>query len=178
MLKNLINKINDTAFNELIDNFLNDKNKVSILSKGGFKTVLSHLNITDKNVEETDYVFISILNTDVVGDNIGYFENNKSNVLILKFDDIVEDIEIKPGLFAKTITDNQSKEIISFIKSNKEKIIGGSKCVIHCSAGVSRSGAVGTFINEYFSFDTNYFNHFNQNIKPNPLVLKKLNKFI
>jgi predicted protein tyrosine phosphatase len=166
-LQSLIKEINKRSFDEFI-------NKIPILSKGGFKRVLEELSTSESNVEKLeDYVFISILNTDVIGDNVGYFKSNKSNVLILNFNDIEEDVEVSPGIFSRTISNNQSMEIIEFINRNKEIIING-KCVVHCSAGVSRSGAVGLFINNYFSFDEDLFRYFNSNIIPNKTVLDAL----
>lgn len=177
-MKDLIERLNNTAFEDLKYNFLNLNNKIPILSKGSFKILLEHLKINEENVEEQEnIVFISILNTDVMGDNKGYFKSSKSNVLILNFNDIEKDIEISPGVYSRTISENQAKQILTFIERNKDKIING-KCVIHCTAGVSRSGAVGTFINDYFSFDKEQFNYFNPNIVPNPTVLTELNKLL
>lgn len=169
ILKDLINHINMESHDRLISNFLNVDNRIPILSKGGFKIILTHLGITNDNVESLgDYTFISILNSDSMGDNIGYFEENKRNVLILKFDDVIDPDH---GVL---FTDDQSIEIINFISLNRDNILKG-KCVIHCSAGVSRSGAVGTYLNRKFEFDEILFGEFNPNIMPNELVLDILN---
>lgn len=168
-IKDTISQINKKSFNKFMSDFLNSNNKVPILSKGGFKKVLTHLDITEDNVELSDYTFISILNTDLIGDNDGYLKSNKKNVLILNFDDVFEDSN--KGSF----TDKQALEIINFINENGDKI-KNSKCVVHCSAGVSRSGAVGTFINDYFLFNSEDFKYFNHSIHPNKLVLDILKK--
>ena len=148
--------------------------KVNILSKSYFESQMKSHNITDDNVESfNEVMFISILNTDDVGDNIGHFKNNHSNVLVLKFDDVEVDLnweEDQHFYGAKAFTEDQAKEIINFITQNKHK----KNCIVHCSAGISRSGAVGTFISDYFRADYKEFKKRNPYIHPNGLVLRTL----
>lgn len=128
-------------------------------------------NINDQNAESFDDIaFISILNTDTTS---GHFKINKTNVLILFFDDIITDLNwdndsnyIGPVAF----TEEQAKQVLEFVDNNKDR----KQFIIHCSAGISRSGAVGTFINDYFGLDYRTFRQKNPQVQPNPLVLRTL----
>jgi len=67
----------------------------------------------------------------------------------------------------------QAQEIISFgedINKGKDK----SVLIIHCDGGVSRSGAVSTFLNDYYGLDFNGFKRKNPQIKPNHYILRVL----
>jgi predicted protein tyrosine phosphatase len=60
--------------------------------------------------------------------------------------------------------------LFDFIEANNNKI----SFIIHCSAGISRSGAVAQFINDYFDFDEEKFKLNNPFIHPNPHVFSLL----
>lgn len=144
---------------------------INVLRKTKFESLMRDNNITNDNVESFDNIaFISILNTE---DPSGYFKKNYENVLVLFFDDITDDLNwdndpdfLGPVLF----TEDQAKKIIAFIDLHKDK----DQFIIHCSAGISRSGAVGTFINDYFELDYKAFKQINPQIQPNPFVLRTL----
>lgn len=101
------------------------------------------------------------------------------NVLQLEFDDVSEkDFE---SCKDKCIFFNEehAKEIHEFIN----KIPADSKKMffVHCDAGVSRSGAVGYILNEWFNkykmhnnLDNEAFIMNNRHILPNPLVVRLL----
>lgn len=126
---------------------------------------------------------------------ISIFSNNdvsplpdRFNVLKLEFDDVSER---DMGGWAEGITwtDNRDnliffnqrhasmiKEFINNIKPDTDKTL-----FIHCDAGVSRSGAVGMVLNEYFNKylvdnkkDYDQFTKNNPHILPNPLVTRIL----
>ena len=70
-----------------------------------------------------------------------------------------------------------AEEIVRFIK----RIDTNRLLFINCGAGVSRSGAVGEVLNEYFNrylefnaLDDEYFRRLNPQILPNPLVRRIL----
>jgi predicted protein tyrosine phosphatase len=48
--------------------------------------------------------------------------------------------------------------------------------VVHCHAGISRSGAVGTFACHLAGLNIKGFSYYNSNILPNPYVLEVLNE--
>ena len=89
------------------------------------------------------------------------------------FYDIDEDIydEVKDFTY-KTISDEQVDELYDFIMKNKDK----KNFVVHCTAGVSRSGAVGEFVNDLFGIPYAEFRKQNPNIIPNTYIKKKLNE--
>lgn len=146
--------------------------KIKILNKLNFNNLIDRLNINDENVtEQKDTFFISI--NDTFLDKKTKLKNN-DNVLVLFFDDVEEDVVIhnfggKP-INIKSMSVEQAEEIVSFIEKHKEK----QKCFIHCSAGISRSGAVGTFIVDYMGLDWFKFKIDNPHIHPNNYVLKTL----
>lgn len=96
------------------------------------------------------------------------------NILTLCFDDITE--KENNGIH---FSESQAKDIMNFIKEiplNNHKLF-----YIHCDAGISRSGAVGYMLNEYFNKflqdnkeDNNYFQDNNLHILPNPEVVRIL----
>ena len=67
----------------------------------------------------------------------------------------------------------QAKKVVDFIddiqKENDDSIL-----VAHCHAGISRSGAVGTFACDYCGLDYDEFLSENKYIMSNPHVLKML----
>ena len=95
------------------------------------------------------------------------------NVLSLQFDDVTE--KDKDGIH---FTVEMAKEIVNFISDikNDNKIF-----YVHCDAGVSRSGAVGYLLNEWFNKfinnnieDNEFFLNQNSHIMPNPEVVRIL----
>ena len=111
---------------------------------------------------------------------------DRFNVLKLNFDDISErDIPVGWNIFDSATKENiffnedhakQIKDFISEIPADSTKTF-----YIHCDAGVSRSGAVGYLLNEYFnkylannSEDYKFFQIHNSHVMPNPLVVRLL----
>lgn len=145
--------------------------KVFIRSKTEFDATMVRNNITNENVEEKRMFFISINDTRGT-DEVPYFEKGKKNVLVIHFDDIEEDIDDAKWGLIKAFTKEQAEEIISFLEKQEDKI----SCILHCAAGISRSGAVGTFVNDYYRGDNSEFKRNNPHIHPNGLVLRLLNQ--
>jgi hypothetical protein len=59
--------------------------------------------------------------------------------------------------------------IVDFIRELDDRPL-----VVHCAAGVSRSGAIAEFARRYRSYDLTTFAKLNPNIKPNPHILHML----
>ena len=107
--------------------------------------------------------------------------SDRFNVLKLNFDDISErdmNTNIHDEIF---FNENLAKEIHEFINNISKN--DTNPIYVHCDAGVSRSGAVGYILNEYFNkFLTNNendykaFNVNNSHIMPNPLVVRLLKR--
>jgi predicted protein tyrosine phosphatase len=148
--------------------------KVFIKSKKEFDDLMKTKGITNANVEEYQNNFFISINNTFENDELPYFEN-KQNVMVLYFDDVEKDLDIpiigtNKTQTAKAFTIAQAEEVLNFINKHKNK----DNCIVHCSAGISRSGAVGTFINDYFGGDWFEFKKLNPHIHPNGLVLHLL----
>ena len=148
--------------------------KVFVTSKTAFDDLMKRKGITNENVESHTKTFFISINDSCGTDEIPYFEN-KANVRVLFFDDVETDLEIpiigtKEVQVAKAFTNVQAKELLDFIDSHKDK----ESCIVHCAAGISRSGAVGTFVNDYYGGDWFEFKKQNPYIHPNGLVLRML----
>ena len=95
------------------------------------------------------------------------------NILKLRFDDAVEDPEHSLVLFDAEI----AGKIVNFVR----KIDASRLLFINCGAGISRSGAVGEVLNDYFNkylernaLDDEYFRRLNRQIQGNSLVRRLL----
>ena len=95
------------------------------------------------------------------------------NILKLRFDDAVEDPEHTLVLFDAEI----AGKIVNFVR----KIDTSRLLFVNCGAGISRSGAVGEVLNDYFNkylerneLDDEYFRRLNRQIQGNPLVRRIL----
>jgi predicted protein tyrosine phosphatase len=82
-------------------------------------------------------------------------------VLVMKFDDICSEL---PGL--KLMDEFQANQIVEFVKKIPEKAI----ILVHCTAGVCRSGAVAEVIDLFLNDDPERFYQENPYILPNAHV--------
>lgn len=97
---------------------------------------------------------------------------NQSNVLKLQFDDAVE-----PEGDLVLFDESMARKIVEFINAADRS----RELFINCSAGISRSGAVGEVLNDYFNrclerneADNEYFQFHNRQVLGNPLVRRIL----
>lgn len=148
--------------------------EVIVLSKREFDSLMLENGVNDNNVEKIDPTcFISITDTDKsVSGRYHFFKNNHPNVLNLDFDDVEKDGESSPTQLynTKAFSEEMASELIDFINKNKHK----TQFIVHCMAGISRSGAIGTFINTIQDGDHEAFKRANRRILPNPMVYKTL----
>lgn len=99
------------------------------------------------------------------------FTQEHTNVLSLQFDDI-SDVEAarsvhnKLNLFSEIDID----KIYAFAKCNQH----ADTWFVHCSAGQSRSGAVGLFLCDYFDVPYQEYMQTNPQVIPNMYVYTKL----
>lgn len=70
--------------------------------------------------------------------------NVQNPILRLRFSDVGGDCEVK-GVKVHTINQKQTHEILDFIKGYEDETY-----LIHCLAGISRSGAVALFLHNTF----------------------------
>ena len=141
---------------------------VRVLNKEHFELILPRMRIYNSNVEEQmDKAFISI--TDGYNTDIHYFNKDYKNVLNLEFDDVTDRNSDGNILFNR----EHGSKIIEFVERNNHV----ETLYVHCLAGVSRSGAVGVFLNEIYGSETFYdFCNSNTKINPNFFILALLRR--
>lgn len=159
--------------------------KILILNKPDFGRFMEYNMIDDDNVETQDAMFVSInpayqeqllYGRKDVGVQTSYFKRQHSNVMIMHFGDYGEEFVVKVAHEGPTgiFTPFKAKKLYEFIKRNKDKRMA----IVHCSAGISRSGAVGTFIFDLYGRDTMTWEEFkrkNPKIQPNQHIIRLLN---
>lgn len=140
--------------------------KVFIMPKFIFEQAIDGIEKSSKDV-----FYLSINNPD--DEDKTPIREDSDTFKSMWFYDIDEDIydEVKDFTY-KTISDEQLDELYDFIMKNKDK----KNFVVHCTAGVSRSGAVGEFVNDLFGIPYAEFRKQNPNIIPNTYIKKKLNE--
>jgi predicted protein tyrosine phosphatase len=127
-------------------------------------------HFTDKEFKYYNYAcFISILDVD---NKEQKFDKSIYNFLQVKMWDIEIDIYENSELKYEKPNDFELQKIVDFVNKHKNK----SVFVVHCSAGISRSGAVATFIKDKFLSEVNKENFMKENkfIQPNLYILKRL----
>jgi predicted protein tyrosine phosphatase len=152
--------------------------KILAMGKAAFDQLMKQKSVTPDNVEQQDKIlFISINTTEETssGDR-PYFPEDKKNVKVLFFDDVEKNITVP--LFgtndtyeAKAMTEKQAEELYSFIRAN---VKGKEVVLVHCTAGVSRSGAVASFIHDFSGGNWEQFKTLNMHISPNAHVYRLL----
>lgn len=154
-------------------------NKILVFSHVEFDQYCYENKWNDDNVNElNNHAFISIIGTKecqkyyLEEDEYHWFKKNHNNVLNLEFDDIEHDIDWKGHQF-KALNENDAIKIVDFIENNI-----GKTFYIHCRAGVSRSGAIGSYINQmyYKIYNDEQFIKDNPRISPNGHVLRLLKR--
>ncbi len=148
--------------------------KIFVVGKQAFDDLMRSKGITNGNVENNTKAFFISINDCFETGEVPFFSERR-NVKVMFFDDAERDLNEldtpnKGQQVAKAFTALQAEELLMFIDSHKDKDI----CVVHCTAGISRSGAVGTFINEYIDGDRDAFEKRNPYLHPNNLVLRLL----
>lgn len=134
--------------------------KIKILPYFKFIELMQQLDLNDENIESKDVAIISI--HDVTNTN-HYFNNKHKNVLNVEFNDWDRE---------DTISENCCNTIIHFL-CDVEKY---SNLIVHCTMGVSRSGAVGSFASDMYGLNFNELKKENPQIVPNSCVYNKLRK--
>jgi len=71
--------------------------------------------------------------------------------------------------------EDHAKQIINVIKEMQrdERCMF---CIVHCDAGISRSGAVGEIVNDFCHLDYMKFRKDNPNIRPNTFIRRELRR--
>ena len=157
---------------------------IKVLNKYDFNDLMISNNITKENVGEVENTYIISINDshDHFSKFESYFQDVVSdNVLVLHFDDSDKNYEMKVKDSEETfnlqiMTEDQGKEIITFLNNVKSKLDDNTQLLIHCTAGQNRSGSVGKFAVDFFEYNINRFNVENPIVKGNSVVTSTLNR--
>ncbi|MBP3606922.1 MAG: dual specificity protein phosphatase family protein [Treponema sp.] len=133
------------------------------------------LVISKKIIKKQSEDFFYVNNIINIRSSYGYYDLPISNSVIrLVFDDVTE--KEKDNSYIK-FSEKHAQKIFDFI-TNMDK---SKDLYVNCDAGISRSGAVGLCLNEYFNKylednkeDYTFFIQENYQISPNPLVKRIL----
>ena len=94
------------------------------------------------------------------------------------FDDVTEELykkvkKMRPDVIVKLFSEKDAKLIIDFIEKHKDNI-EELTLIIHCHAGVSRSGAIGWFACNLLELDKDKFLQQNKTLYPNKYILQTI----
>lgn len=152
---------------------------IHVYSRQLFDKIVFNRNYTDDNISSEDMFFICIMNTNGFNSQ-PHFKQNHVNVLNLWFDDCDVD---KSGVLLngetyteRAMTPEQAKQIYDFLLVQKQA--NRTMGIVHCAAGIARSGAVGTFAADFLDFNRKEFITINNAIRPNGHILQLLNRIL
>lgn len=140
---------------------------VQVVTKVDFERNIDDILITNRQ----DLAFISILDNE---NNSIKYSSLHTNFICVKMWDIEEDLYENGILKYKKPEDQELQKIVNFVNLHKNT----KGFIIHCSAGISRSGAVARFILDKFHHKINLeeFKIKNRHILPNLYILNRLKK--
>lgn len=142
--------------------------KIQALPKKVFDENFSN----EKFIYYGDYAcFISILDVD---NEETKYDTTIDNFLQVKMWDVERDVVSNGVIKYEKPNDVELLKILDFVNRNKDK----TTFIIHCSGGISRSGAVASYIADKFNneVDRSDFIKNNKQIQPNLYILKRLRK--
>jgi protein tyrosine/serine phosphatase len=155
-----------------------EKFMIHVMGISDFVNTMRQNNLNDYNIEDSkDLAIISIVceNSRFIPFKHGtndehHFKQNHANVLNMEFYDIDRE-EVFEGRKYLPFSSDQAKRLIDFIEINQNK-----NYIIHCHAGISRSGAVGQFITDFYGWaDKATFRfQYGKKIVPNAEVTRRL----
>jgi predicted protein tyrosine phosphatase len=144
--------------------------KIYALSRYRFCELIDDRNITDENVREHNTAFIQILNAGDEGDLCFKLKSNNDNVICFRFDDADEAVDLPGYVPVVPMEEWQAQLLVEFIKRNEHK----ATFIVHCLAGVSRSGGVTRFLAEHFDVTLRDFAEYNPYVRPNQRIVSML----
>lgn len=102
--------------------------------------------------------------------------DSSSNILNLWFDDAEDQYPILGQSNEKLILFNEdmAQKVIDFIEKNKDK----KQWMLHCTAGINRSGSIGAFLADYFGISSWMFKRDNPQVQGNTLVKNLMRKYL
>ncbi|MCK9154712.1 MAG: hypothetical protein M0P12_01210 [Paludibacteraceae bacterium] len=117
---------------------------------------------------------VAVISIENMGEGWKHVLGNSPRVLNVEFDDVLFD----DGGF-KAVTPETAKEIWNFLFRINKEADEKSKdltLIVHCGAGISRSGGVGLFASELFEIPYSEFKRLNPKVQHNGTVYSELLK--
>jgi len=161
---------------------------IKILNKNTFNQMMIDNNINSDTISTEKSYFISINDTEGPKSTSFFQDVESDNLLKLYFDDTVGDVDLEGIEYStninikklkkrqlKEMTEEQGKEIISFIQMIKDNNTDYN-LIIHCTAGQNRSGSIGKFAADFLETGQKQLLLDNPYIKGNSVVTRILNK--
>lgn len=160
--------------------------EIHIVSATKFKKILESNKLNNNTIKDKKNLFFISIIGDGDDDGLVHVLDTAENVLNLEFDDVEEDCLVpvfqNDGTITqsqlRTFTEKQGKKVIEFLDKIKESKEENITLLLHCFAGISRSGAIGTFAHDYLETDKHSFIMTNPQIRPNSNVLRVLNRLM
>ena len=148
---------------------------INVLSRSVFNNLMQQHKINDDNVEKYEDVFFISINDTKTSLYYGesWFKRDHKNVMVLYFDDVESEDETSPTNSGKCtpFSDKMARDLYDFVIKNLDK----GQAIIHCMAGISRSGAVGSFICDLSQSNFYTFMRENPQVCANARVMRMLN---
>jgi predicted protein tyrosine phosphatase len=152
---------------------------VTAIGYQAFNQGLSDRNITDENVGSLKKTCFIQIQGWVDAQSLGFhFKKEHHNVLTVYFDDIDVRVDlpiihpdgtIEPRQ-AVPMCEGQARSIVEFVLRNKDK----ESFLVHCHAGVSRSGGVTEWIAEFLGIPWTEYRRRNPHTSPNKRIVRLL----
>ena len=124
--------------------------RITILNRKKFKELMISRNITPSNVngQENKNTYLISINNTHTQHTYSYFEEvYASNLLKLYFDDVTYNAS------GNVLFDSKmAKEVLRFANFIKLNETDNTEIIIHCSAGINRSGSIGKFLSDFFIY--------------------------
>lgn len=144
------------------------KNHIKVVPRHKFKSMV------EGGVIDSDTAVISIHEprNKIIGGFVKEWPEilpSSNRVLNLWFNDCEEPNEQTEAVL---FDEAMAERVLKFVEANKNS----KQWVLHCTMGKSRSGAVGSFLADYFEIDWFDFKRENSQVSPNTLVRKLLTK--
>lgn len=141
------------------------------LVAGGLEKIrYDHWHLISISCPDTHYMIKSLIDerTSKIFESQGC-----GKILPLQFDDMVPHLVFiceRNGFHPQLFSMEQARQVIDFVDDiHKEE--ESAVLVVHCDAGVSRSGAIAQFVSEYLSIQFD-----DPDIRPNKYVMRLLNQ--
>ena len=152
--------------------------EIRVLNRYEFNKLMNDNHIDDETVESYKNVFFISINDTSSSQHYkrSWFDHDHENVKVLYFDDVESENETSPTNSGKCLpfSEAMAHDLYDFMKRNMRK----EQCIIHCHAGISRSGAISCILADMVGVSFEKLKRDNPRICPNGRVMRLLNQAI